>query len=564
MLRLDLLFLLCFPRNLSTPFPPDVRLFPRMKSLTPLVFLTLSLVGMGFGRTSGAQVPEAAVLSARDVQDLVPAPGILSNSAANLHAEGGTLWAGPYLSLTRDGGQTWAYAASDSLFGSRNRVYSLDVEGDVIWVGLGYAAQEGDNSVNVAAGFLVSTDGGETFAYRFPQLDAPGADPAAFDTVRYGVSRLPALKVIVPEESPPWDIDYDPATGDVWVAGFASGVRRSADNGRTWQRVVLPPDGVERIQPDEPYDFAIEPRRGESGSNNHLGFSVLVDETGTVWAGTVNGVNRSRPEDVFPGGERAWTNYSYDGTASAPTGNFVVAIEEQPLPEQNAIWMGTLQGEGEGEQSGVTVTRDGGETFEQVLLGERVYDFAFQGERIYAAARESGLLISDSGGRSWQSVTRFADPGDPDRILRPDVDVGAVATTPDAVWVGTLNGEGVFKSTDGGQTWQRFRTDVPLRPETETPDVPSVETYAYPNPFSPAADRLIRICYDAQQGSEIEVRVFDFAMNLVRRLTGTGRPGGEIAWDGLDESGLRVANGTYFYDVRTGNETARGKILVLE
>ena len=271
------------------------------------------------------------------------------------------------------------------------------------------------------------------------------------------------------------------------------------------------------------------PSAGPNGSDNHLGFSVLVDETGTVWAGTVNGVNRSRPQDVFPGGDRAWTNFHFDGTATAPTGNFVVSIEEQPLPGQNAIWMGTLEATEPGEaqqQNGVTVTRDGGETFEQVLLGERVYDFAFQGERVYAAARGSGLLISDDGGRSWQSVTRFTDPDDPDRILRPDVDVAAVATTPDAVWIGTLNGEGVFKSEDGGATWQRFRTDVPLRPDAPTPDVPSVETYAYPNPFSPAADRLVRIRYDAETGDEIEVRIFDFAMNLVRRLHGAGRQGG--------------------------------------
>ena len=528
-------------------------------------FVLLSMLLLpGLGRKAGAQVPEAAALSAQDVQDLVPVRGILSNSASNLHAEGGTLWTGPFLSVTSDGGETWAYAASDSLLGSRNRVYSLDVEGDVIWVGLGYTVEDGDNTVNAASGFLVSTNGGESFEYRFPQLDAPGADPAAFDTIRYGISSLPALKVIVPEESPPWDIDYDPATGHVWMAGFASGIRRSTDDGRTWERVVLPPDGVEAIRPGEPYDFAIEPKRGERGFNNHLGFSVLVDEMGTVWAGTVNGVNRSRPEDVFPSGERAWTNFSFDGTATAPTGNFVVAIREQPLPGQNAIWMGTLQGEDRAEQNGITVTRDGGETFEQVLLGERVYDFAFQSERVYAAARESGLLISDDGGRSWQSVTRFTDPADPDRILRPDVDVAAVATTPDAVWVGTLNGEGLFKSTDGGATWERFRTDVPLRPDTPTPDVPSVATYAYPNPFSPAADRLVRIRYDAEAGEEVEVRIFDFAMNLVRRLRGAGRPGGEIAWDGLDERGLRVANGTYFYDVRTGGETARGKILVLE
>lgn len=532
-----------------------------MKHVAAAALFALLLTAALPAQTSEAQVPERTSLAAKRAADLQPAPGILRNNVTNLHAEGDTLWAGPYLSFTDDGGQTWAYAEADSLFGSRNRVVSLDVEGEVIWVGLTFDS-EGEAA---AGGFLVSTDGGETFAYRFPQLDAPGDDPAALDTVRYGVSSLPALKVIVPEQSPPWDIDYDPATGDVWAAAWASGIRHSTDGGRTWQRVVLPPDGAEAIRPDEPYDFLVAPRRGGEGFNNYLGFSVLVDETGTVWAGTAGGVNRSRPEDVFPGGDRAWRNTRFNGTPRSLTGDFIVSIEEQPLPGRNPVWIATLDATEPGEtpqQNGITVTRDGGETFDQVLLGLRVYDFAFRGERVYAAAREDGLLISDDGGRSWQSVTRFTDPDDPDRILRPDVDVTAVAATSEAVWVGT--DDGLFRSTDGGLTWAQFRADVPLDPEMPMPDVPRVETYAYPNPFSPAADRLVRIRYDAETGEEVEVRIFDFAMNLVRRLRTPGRPGGEVAWDGLDDGGLRVANGTYFYDVRTGEGTAQGKILVLE
>ena len=187
------------------------------------------------------------------------------------------------------------------------------------------------------------------------------------------------------------------------------------------------------------------------------------------------------------------------------------------------------------------------------------------GERVYAAARESGLLISDDGGRSWQSITRFTDPADPDRILRPDVDVAAVATTPSAVWVGTLNGEGVFKSEDGGATWQRFRTDVPLRPDTPTPDVLSVETYAYPNPFSPA--RRPPRSHPLRRRARGRSRSAHFRLRHEPRpppLTKPDVQGARSRGMGLDEGGLRVANGTYFYDVRTGGETARGKILVLE
>ncbi len=370
---------------------------------TVSLFLLGALLGAGLAR---AQVVSTRV-GASEVAELVPIEGILRNSVTNLHAEGDTLWAGPFLNLTPDGGQTWLLAEADSLQGSRNRVFSLDVEGDVVWAGLGFTSSAGGSSQPAAGGFLVSEDGGRTFTYRSPQLDAPGNT-----TVQYGVSTLSALDVIVPEQSPPFDIDYDPITGTVWTAAWASGIRQSSDGGRTWQRVVLPPDSLDAIFPDSAYRFRVEPKRGPNGQNNYLGFGVLVDEVGTVWAGTVSGVNRSRLEDIDPAsGDRAWRRFAFDGTAGSLTGNWVISIEEQEKPGRNPIWMATWDASEAGQANqafGVTVTRDGGETFEQTLIGERINDFAFRGDTVYAAG-DDGLFISTNDGRTWRSLRDF-DP----------------------------------------------------------------------------------------------------------------------------------------------------------
>ena len=512
------------------------------------------LIALIFGCLSLAPLAlRAQELSIAEVQDLLPAPGILRNSVTNLHVRGDSLWVGPYLNLTTDGGQTWQVSDADSLYGTRNSTFSIDGAGATIWVGLGYSsAGDGSGSVQAVAGYLYSNDGGETFTYRAPHLD-----DAENTQVVYGDNVLEALAIIVPEQSPPFDINFDPVTGDVWVAAWASGIRRSSDQGRTWQRVVLPPDSLDYIHPDSTYDFTVAPQRGGTGHLNHMGFSVHVDETGTIWAGTPRGVNRS--EDGL-----SWRRFSADGTPNSLTGSWIISIEEQFVEGPNPIWMASWNaGEaGESGRFGATVTRDGGETFEQMLIGERVYDFAFEGNETVYVAGENGLFISNDSGTTWRTVRQFRDADDPSRFVRPDVNVFAVATTTDAVWVGTS--DGLMKSADGGASWRIFRTDVPLHPDEPSETVPDVETYAYPNPFSPRSDRFVRIRYDSPNGGADEIRIFDFRLSLVRTLrTETGSVGTrEASWDGTDSNGLRVANGVYFYSVDA--DDAWGKIHVLE
>lgn len=481
--------------------------------------------------------------------------GILSNSIANLHADAATVWVGPFLNYSNDRGATWYVAESDSLFGSENRLFSIDVNDNIVVAGLGRSDNTGGQSVQTAAGFLISEDAGQTFSYRFPQLDSPSDD-----TQQYGVSVLPALPIIVPQQSPPFDIDYSPQSGDIWVAGWASGIRRSADMGRTWSRVVLPPDNLDFITPEIEYSFAVEPQRGGTGSLNHMGFAVLVDEGGTIWAGTAGGLNRSTD------GGHAWQRFKADGSSRSLTGNWIISIEEQATANQPIIWMASWNtgdvGGGASGKFGVTYTQDGGATFRQALLGERIYDFAFDGSRVYAAG-DNGLFISDDGGRVWRSISRFKDSGLPGRSVRPDARVFSVEVDGGVLWVGTT--DGLLRSLDDGQSWTIFHVNIPLHPQKPSASVPDVDAYAYPNPFSKGDDSFVRIKYELRSAGTVDIRLFDFGMNLVREMTFSATSGvNESVWDGADDNGVRVANGTYFYEIRTGNSRFRGKILVIE
>ena len=250
-------------------------------------------------------------------------------------------------------------------------------------------------------------------------------------------------------------------------------------------------------------------------------------------------------------------------------GNWVISIEEQArFGQEPAIWAATWPGTEETGRFGVVVTRDGGETFEALLRGERVYDFAFDGSTVYIAG-ENGLFISNDDGRTFRTVRDFFDPTQPDRTFRPGARVFSVEVLGDVLWVGTE--DGLFKSLDNGLTWRVFRAEVPLSPDglpavVPTELVPRVEAYAYPNPFSPSVDRFVRIRYKLESDQTVKIRVFDFAMNLVRNLTEEQQSGGEreVSWDGTDNQGARVANGAYFYAVEAGGETFWGKVLVLE
>ena len=499
-------------------------------------------------------------------QDLAPLPDLVSNQVQVLEPAGDSLWIGPLLSVYLEDEDALRIADVPALNEGSDVVFAIEAAGEAVWGGLAF-----DTGGNVpgAGGFLVSSDGGTTFTERPPQLDAPDDT-----TVAYGGATLRAVPVTQQAESAPQDLALSSAGDTVWVAGLRSGLRWTVDRGATWRRAVLPPDTSSTIDPRTPTDVLVAPPLGDGrGSLNQVAFSVLVDEGGTVWAGTANGVNRSQPGSVVPDGSRGWRRFAAADTANSLPGNVVVDLAEQPRPgARNPVWAATWAGQG-GRQGaslqrfGVAVTGDGGATFRQTLIGERIFDLAARRDRVFAAGA-TGLFVSDDQGQSWRSIETFPLQTD-DRVLPPDVTIRSVAVTDAALWVGTTDGllrldRGREPALlDGAPAWRLFRAETPVNPEQPSEEVPDVATYAYPNPFVPARDQLVRIVYELEQTRTVTVNIYDFGMNQVRTLT-TQKAAGqqETVWDGTDDRGLRVPTGTYFYEVDLGDRTVQGKILV--
>lgn len=509
-------------------------------------------------------------------KQLAPLPSIVSNEVQVLAAAGDSLWSGPLLTLHLEPedrprpDEQLLVADVPALREEDNVVFSIAARNasrqrSLVWAGLVFDTGGGEAG---AGGFLVSTDGGASFARRNPQLDAPSDT-----TLSYGGSTLSAVPVTQQAGSAPQDLALGPDTDTAWVAGVRSGVRWSADGGQTWNRAVLPPDTSRMIDPRTETDVLVAPRLDDGrGSLNHIAYSVLVDDTGTVWAGTVGGLNRSWPSTVTTDGRRGWRRYTSADVGRGPTGDFVVALAEQPRPgARNPVWMASWAGEQQEAQRlqrfGVAVTADGGETFRQTLIGERIYDLAARRTRVYAAG-ETGLFVSADQGKTWRSVERFPLRSE-EQVLPSDVTARAVAVTDAALWVGTSDGllrldrseEG--RLLDENPEWQLFRTETAVNPDEPSEQVPDVSTYAYPNPFVPSRDELVRIAYERDAPGPVEVTIYDFGMNRVRTLTDQ-KPAGqqETIWRGKDDRGLRVPTGTYFYQVDLGDRTVSGKILV--
>jgi hypothetical protein len=540
--------------------------------MTRVVLLSLLL---GFlGAPALGQTPSWK----QEAKQLARLPDLVSNDVQVLAPAGDSLWSGPFLTLflapedRENPADSLLTVDRQELVEGQSVVFSIEAEntasGGRVWAGLAFDTGGGEPGV---AGYLVSSNGGTSFERRGPQLDAPSDT-----TIAYGNASLPAVPVTQQASSTPQDLAFGPGPDTVWVAGVRSGLRWSVDGGQSWARAVLPPDTSRSVDPAASPEFLVSPPLGDGrGWRNHLAYSVHVDHSGTVWAGTLGGLNWSRPADrTTIGGTayRGWQRVTSADSTSGPPGNFVVSIAEQPRPgARNRIWVAAWPGQQQADASlqrfGVAVTNDGGTTFRQTLIGERIFDLAARQSRVYAVG-QSGLFVSVDQGRTWRSVGRFPLRDD-EQVLPSSLTYRSVAVTTNALWVGTSEGLLRLARVDEpallseNPEWTLLRAQTPVNPEAPSETVPDVSTYAYPNPFVPSQDEFVRIAYELNEPGTVEINIYDFAMNRVRTLTDQ-KPAGqhETVWRGTDEQGLRVPTGAYIYTVEAGGRTVDGKILV--
>jgi len=171
----------------------------------------------------------------------------------------------------------------------------------------------------------------------------------------------------------------------------------------------------------------------------------------------------------------------FDKYGSASIGD-VAFFQKNP----NIIWVGT------GEEccrnsiawgDGIYKSTDGGKTFTRMGLEDthtiaRIITHPTNPDIVYAAATghtwgysgDRGLFKTTNGGRTWQKLTN----GLPNDGKTGAIDLVMHPTNPDILYVGFWQrlrqpwrfdsggpNSGIFKTTDGGKTWKKLTKDLP-------------------------------------------------------------------------------------------------------
>jgi len=248
----------------------------------------------------------------------------------------------------------------------------------------------------------------------------------------------------------------------IFYTGFAGGgVYKTTDGGNTWLNIS---DGFFKTGSVGAIDVA------DSDPNVIYVGMGETDIRGNMSAG--DGMYRSTDAG------KTWT---YLGMGES---QFIGDIEIHPT-NPDVVWiaaMGKLFGGAGNTERGVFKTTDGGVTWKKVLYRDEntgavdialdpnnarvLYAGMWQAYRneyeMSSGGEGSGLFKSTDGGESWTEIT--SNPGLPKGLIgKVGVSVSAVNSEKVFAIIENARGGGLFSSNDAGETWTRVSADRNLR-----------------------------------------------------------------------------------------------------
>lgn len=518
-------------------------------------YILLSIIGLSSANIFAQKIPNSIHLQDNRLNKIVEDPTPSGNAVEYIEFMGDDIWIATSIGVSKseDDGETWTNYKFEE-----EGISALGIKDDTVWVATWHPLENTDDVVPVGSGLHYSADKGETWIDIPQPVDAPDDS-----SIVYGINTLRSLPLNVVEGNFTRDIGF--LGNEIWIASFYGGLRKSNDIGKTWEKVVLPPDYLDSIKPNDTLDFTVSPSSGALGFENNLNhrfFAIRVVNDSTIFIGTADGINKSTDYGI------SWNKYNHQNQTNSISGNFILDINYDHARE--TIWAATWKAEGITEYYGLSSSSDGGTNWETHLAGENVHDIAFTydnsgGEEDVFVATDNGVFRSGNIGLSWLIAPEMRD--DNTGIALTTTKFRAVNTVADfsgsnSLWFGSESGTAKLKET--GVIWEGDWRVFISSPSTSS----GSEAIAFPNPFSPDSEPVSLKYSFTGNSKSVTIRIFDFGMNLVRTvIQNVDRVGDREYfdnWDGRDENSEFVPNGVYFFRIDIGDdEPLYGKIMVL-
>ncbi|WP_136441009.1 WD40/YVTN/BNR-like repeat-containing protein [Pacificoceanicola onchidii] len=285
-----------------------------------------------------------------------------------------------------------------------------------------------------------------------------------------------------------WSINHAiGAEGQLWAAGggafHGAGVWRSDDDGATWTLSKLADGQIDnwaRSDPEEARQFGMEPADPAPFSGQIDALWSLARQGGTLYTGAKPATLLASQNDgaTWEKLESLNNHPSADTWQPGAAGLTLHTIVTAPeAPEK--LWLGI-------SAAGVFASEDGGGTWERRNrlsnaqscadhahpaaprdgdTGHCVHNIQRAGADLLYQQNHHGVYRSQDGGRSWEDITE----GLPSTFGFP---IAVHPDKPDTIWTFPLNGDmegrfppeasaAVWRSRTGGESWEACREGLP-------------------------------------------------------------------------------------------------------
>ena len=305
-----------------------------------------------------------------------------------------------------NGGMTWTPTFDKQSVSSIGAIAVADSDHNILYVGTGEACLRGN--ISYGDGIYKSTDGGQTWK-----------------NIGLKDSRHVGALIIDPRNP---DIVLVAALGHAWGPNSERGVFRTADGGKTWQKVLYKDDNTGAI------DVVFDPR------NSSIVYAAMYQVRRQPWyfksGGPGSGLYKSTD------GGLTWKQLEGHGLPEGELGRIGVSVSGANSNRVYALI--------EAKKGGLYRSDDAGNTWTLVNDDERYRQRAWYFTHVFADPQNAdtvyvlntGAFRSNDGGKTFELLPAphgdhhglWIDPTDPKRIMNS-------------------NDGGVTISIDGGKSW---------------------------------------------------------------------------------------------------------------